>query len=67
MSQAFHRFQMKMKTKMTIMDQELSHSAVGMYAKYMFWFLVAADSSTFGTGTILIQETLIYSSILNMT
>ncbi|XP_078359591.1 tyrosine-protein phosphatase non-receptor type 13-like [Oculina patagonica] len=28
MSQAFHRFQMKMKTKMTMLDQELSHSVV---------------------------------------
>ena len=35
MSQAFHRFQMKMKTKMTILDQELSQSAVGMYEKYL--------------------------------
>ncbi|XP_022779941.1 tyrosine-protein phosphatase non-receptor type 13-like isoform X3 [Stylophora pistillata] len=28
MSQAFHRFQMKMKTKMSILDQEMSQSAV---------------------------------------
>ena len=26
---------MKMKTKMTILDQELSQSAVGMYEKYL--------------------------------
>ena len=49
MSQAFHRFQMKMKTKMTILDQELSQSAVGMYENtYFVWFLVDADSSTLG-------------------
>ena len=35
---------MKMKTKMTILDQELSQSAVGMYEKYLcvdfLWLLI---------------------------
>lgn len=31
MSQAFHRFQMKMKTKMAILDQEMSESVAGEF------------------------------------
>ena len=40
MSQAFHRFQMKMKTKMSILDQELSQSAVGVYKILRFTFIM---------------------------
>ena len=37
MSQAFHRFQMKMKTKMAILDQEMSESITGKVHVQKSW------------------------------
>ena len=55
---------MKMKTKMTILDQELSQSAVGMYDKYMFCVLISCSSRFQYFGNKDYSRVLIYLSVL---